>query len=312
MQDNARKITYGAMMIALFAILLTVSIYVPFIGSVTMLFIPLPIILYRLRYNRASSVLVTAAGVMLSLFVGGLLLIPFAIVCGLLGLVIGDTVKTGKTKLFTFMATGLTLLITGMILYVGAVLLFSFNIIDTLFKDLQEMQDQMASTMASFGGLPKNYDQLVQSTFTFYESTLPSIFIIGAFVLAFIIVIPNLAIVQRLGHDVPRFPPFSGLKLPVFTVIIYGVIVLISLFATMEPGSNLYMITINATLILRTLFLLQGLSLIIYYMKEMKLPKAVTVISLAVALLFSPMTTLLGILDTGVNIRSWIGKDKAK
>ena len=59
MQDNARKITYGAMMIALFAILLAVSLYIPLLGSVTMFFIPLPIILYRLRYDRTSSILVT-------------------------------------------------------------------------------------------------------------------------------------------------------------------------------------------------------------------------------------------------------------
>lgn len=36
MQDNARKITYGAMMIALFAILLAVSLYVPLLGSIIM------------------------------------------------------------------------------------------------------------------------------------------------------------------------------------------------------------------------------------------------------------------------------------
>ena len=132
MQDNARKITYGAMMIALFAILLAVSFYIPLLGNVTMFFIPLPIILYRLSYDRNSSLLVLATGIVLSLLIGGILLVPFAFVHGLLGFVIGDTIMMGKTKLYTFMASGLTLLITGMVIYVAAVLFFGFNVIDEL------------------------------------------------------------------------------------------------------------------------------------------------------------------------------------
>ena len=98
MQDNARKITYGAMMIALFAILLAVSLYTPFIGNVTMFFIPLPIILYRLKYDRTSSLLTLATGVVLSLLIGGILLMPLAFVHGILGFVIADAILNGQIK----------------------------------------------------------------------------------------------------------------------------------------------------------------------------------------------------------------------
>ena len=99
MQDNARKITYGAMMIALFAILLAVSLYTPLLGNVTMFFIPLPIILYRLKYDRTSSLLILAAGIVLSLLIGGILLVPFAFVHGILGFVIGETSHDGQIKI---------------------------------------------------------------------------------------------------------------------------------------------------------------------------------------------------------------------
>lgn len=312
MQDNARKITYGAMMIALFAILLAVSVYTPLLGNITMFFIPLPIILYRLRYDRTSSLLVAATGIMLSLLVGGILLTPLAFVHALLGFVIGETVKTGKTKLYSLMATGLTLLVTTIIIYVGTVLLFGINAIDELLKYIREVQGQVTEVMTKYGGLPDGYDELMEAQFLLYQNTIPAIFILSAFILAFIFITLNLAVVNRLGHKIQKFPPFREMKLPMMTVVIYGIVLLMSLFVKMEPGTNLYLITLNATTILRFLLLLQGISLIHHYMHETKLPKVVTGITTILALLLSPVTTMLGILDSGMNIRAWIGKDKTK
>ncbi|MBO0587546.1 YybS family protein [Sporosarcina sp. E16_8] len=312
MQDNARKITYGAMMIAFFAILLAVSLYTPLLGSVTMFFIPLPIILYRLKYDRTSSFLVYATGVVLSLLIGGILLVPFAIVHGILGFIIGETIMMGKTRLYIFMASGLTLLITGMVVYVGAVLFFGFNMIDELMTAMQDSKEQMTSFMSKIGGLPANYDEVVTSSLQVYEYTIPSIFIIGAFMLAFILLTLNLGVAKRIGFEVPKFPPFREMKLPMITVVLYGAILLIQLFADVVPGTNLYLVIVNATTVLRFLLLLQGVSLIHYYVNEMKLPKVATVVATIFALVLAPITTMLGILDTGVNLRAWLRKDKSK
>ncbi|NYF25557.1 YybS family protein [Sporosarcina sp. JAI121] len=312
MQDNARKITYGAMMIALFAVLLAVSLYTPLIGNITMFFIPLPIILYRLKYDRASSLLMAAAGIMLSMLIGGILLLPFAFIHGIIGFVVGETVRMGKTKFYIFMATGLTLLLTTIVMYVGAVLLFGFNMIDELLTIMEDSQEQVKSMMARYGSLPDNYDEVISSTFLAYQNTIPSIFMMSVFMLAFIILTLNLGVAKRLKFEVPKFPPFREMKLPVITVILYGAILLISLLMEMQPGTNLYLITGNATVILRFLFLLQGISFIHYYMNEMKSPKVVTVIATIFALLLTPVTTLIGILDTGANIRAWVKKDKSK
>ncbi|MEK4405603.1 DUF2232 domain-containing protein [Sporosarcina sp. FSL K6-6792] len=312
MQDNARKITYGAMMIALFAILLAVSLYTPFLGNVTMFFIALPIILYRLKYDRNSSLLTLAAGIVLSLLIGGILLVPIAFVHGILGFIIGETIVRGKSKLYIFMASGLTLLITGMGVYVGAVLFFGFNMIDALMTVMEDTKEQMKSFMANYGGVPDGYDEVVTSTFQMYEYTIPSIFIISIFMLAFILLTLNLGVAKRLGFEVPKFPPFREMKLPMIALILYGAILLITLFAGVKPGTNLYLITVNATTVLRFLFLLQGVSLIHYYVNEMKLPKVATVVATIFALMLAPITTMLGILDTGVNLRAWLRKDKSK
>ena len=128
----------------------------------------------------------------------------------------------------------------------------------------------------------------------------------------FIMVIPNFEVLRRLGHQVPKFPPFREMKLPVITIFIYGLLILLPYIMDLRPDSSAFLLYVNAWIILQFLLFLQGLALIHYFMHKMKLPTIVTVLSTIFALLFSPITILLGILDIGVNIRAWIGKDNSK
>lgn len=310
MQDNARKITYGAMMIAIFAVILAVTAYVPLLGAVTIFFIPLPIILYRLRYDRAASVLVTITGILLSLL-GGITLFPLAVLFGLLGLVIGDTIKLEKTKLYTFMASGLTILVLTILTYVATVALMGINVIEEMMDALQDSQERMIVFMESFGEIPKDFKEQMQASVDLMLATIPSMFIIGSFGLGLIIVVLNLIVAKRLGHKVPKFPPLRLMKLPLLTVWVYLLILLLPLFTTVEEGTTFYLMVVNATVILRLLFVVQGISFIHHYMHEMKLPKWVTVISTILAIFLAPITILIGIIDTGMNIRAWIGRDKS-
>jgi len=312
-EDNARKITYGAMMIAFFAILLAVSFYIPILGVITMFYIPLPIILYRIRNDRASSILIMLTGVVLSLLIGGIYLVPFAVVFGILGIVIGDTIKLGKSKLYTFMASGLTVLIISVIMYVGAVLFFKFNLIEELMKIMQvARQDIIAFFVTNGGEIPENFKEQLDASIAFYESAIPSVFIIGVFSFAFIFVSLNFHAAQRLGNNVVKFPPFREMKLPMITVWYYLLVLLGGFLFDLEQGSNANLLYINASILLRFLFFLQGISFIHYFMKEKNLPMWVTIIATFFALVLNPITIIIGILDSGMGIRTWIKKDKTK
>lgn len=311
MQDNARSITYGAMMIAMFAILLAVSVYVPLIGSLTLFFIPLPIILYRLRYDRGPSLLVMVTGILVSMLIGGIALLPFSLVFGPLGFIIGDTMKTGKSKLYTFMASGLTLLIIIVLTYAATVLFFGMNIIDGLLKELRASAEQSTLYMERFGELPENFGKQMENTITFYEIAIPSLVIIASFSLAFIIVILNTVVTKRLGHKTPIFPPFREMKLPVVLVWTFLLVLIVELFIPIEPGTTMYLMYVNASVILRFLFLIQGISFIHFFMHEKKSAKWLMVIVTIIAFPLSQFTVILGVLDAGMNIRTWITRDKS-
>jgi len=312
MQDQSRKITYGAMMLALFTILLAGTLYIPFLGSIIVIFIPLPIILYRLRYDRNSTIFVAVGGILLSLIVGGILTVPFAIMFVLLGFLIAESLLLGKSKLYIFMASGLFFIIIGALAYLIAALIFEINAVDSLMAMLKEAETQFKASLASMSALPESYEKIVEEAFTMYRSAIPAIFVLWVYLFAFIMVIPNFEVLRRLGYAVPAFPPFREMKLPVITIFIYGFIILLPYIMDLSPESSAYLLYVNATVILRVLLLLQGLSLIQYFIYKMKLPTVATVFATIFALLFSPITTLLGIFDIGVNIRAWIGKDNLK
>ena len=201
MQDNARKITYGAMMIALFAILLAVSLYTPLVGIVTMFFIPLPIILYRLRYDRTSSLLV-------HWYRYRVVLIDWrhftcAICLRLWASWVyywGNNYDGQNQNYISSWLLDLLCLLLGCVMYVGAVLFFGFNMIDELMTVMEDTQEQITSFMANIWWLTGNYDEIVEfNDSRMYEHTIPSIFIISVFMLAFIIVTLNFGVAKRLG-----------------------------------------------------------------------------------------------------------------
>lgn len=311
MQENARKLTFGAMMIAIFIVLCMVSVYVPLIGSVTMLFTPLPIMLYRLKYDRKASLFVTAAAMILAL-IGGLLLLPAAFTFGVLGLAVGEAIVQNRTKLYVFMAAGTSFSITMVIVYVVTVWVTGINYVEEFSTILMDTQRKILSALETLGNMPKGFETLFADMSHIMYMTLPSVFIMSMFILGYLIVLVNLPVVKRLGHDVPSFPPFRQMKLPVLIVWVYLIIILLPFFGEISSGSMTELIYLNGTFILRFLFLLQGIAFIQYMIYEMKAQKWLSLVLIILALLMTPLTIIIGILDTGVNLRAWVRNDKQK
>ena len=310
MQDQASRITYGAMMVALFAILLAMTLYVPLLGLLTLLLVPLPITIYRLRYDRVSTLMVAMCTWLITLLIGGLLSIPAAIVLSAVGFVIGDTVRTGKTKLYVYMATGVTLLISLSLLYLGTVWFMKINPIEQLMQQFSAIQQEALVILSGMGNSTREIERTVAEAFTYYQTIVPSLFILSVFVTAYMFVMPILAVATRLRFEVPKFASFLNMRLPFATVLAYLALLLISILSQPEQGTTFYLMEANAILIFRFLFFLQGLALIYYALRKMKLPLIVNVLATLFAMFLSPFTVMLGVLDIAINIRTWIDKDK--
>ena len=64
MQRNQTSyLTYGSMMIALFSILLAMSVYVPVLGLITSFIVPLPLAWYSAKFERKQAAFVMVIAV---------------------------------------------------------------------------------------------------------------------------------------------------------------------------------------------------------------------------------------------------------
>ena len=101
------------------------------------------------------------------------------------------------------------------------------------------------------------------------------------------------------------------MRLPRSILWYYLIVLSISLFVSPETGSTLYVIIMNFSIVLWILFVMQGISLLFYYIHEKQLPNMLKVVVVILSIPLYTFIMLIGILDLGFNIRSYItGKNQ--
>lgn len=304
--NETKRLVHGAMMIALFTVLIAVAFYVPFISIIAMGFAPLPIAWYSATYNRGSSISVAAVAIFITFFIGGLLILPFSLIFAAVGVAIGDALRLKKSKIYLFMSSSILLLFTCAVLYLISLRLFEFDLIQdsmTLMRESYINSMEFAEELT--GQAPISEDGL-QQMFDAMEMTLPASITITVFALTFVLIALNLPMLKRLKVEVPKFAAFKNLRLPRAVLWYYLIVLCINLFMNPEVGSMVYIITINLSMILWVLLTIQGISLIHFYLDENGLPAFLKVMATIIAIPLYSFVILLGILDLGFNVRGFI------
>lgn len=299
------------MMIALFAILLAISIYIPIISVITVFIVPIPIAWYSAKFDRRQAILVTVLSVVISYLIGGIFGLLAGLIAAPLGLIIGHSIQQEKSKLYLLMSSGIFLLIMAALQYILSILVLNMNVIENLLEGLEISYKQAGSIMSSVGQLPQDYDERVSQAMLLFKSTLPSYFIFAMFITAFIYVVINLSVLKKLKLEVPKFSKFMDFKLPKVVLWYYLIVSIFTLFVTFEVGTFGYLLFVNALLILRVLLFLQGVSLIHYYFDVQGWPKWSAVFATIFAIPLFTFTIILGVLDLGFNLRAFL-KDRYK
>ncbi|MFC7687742.1 YybS family protein [Ureibacillus sp. GCM10028918] len=302
--NQTRRLAHGAMMIALFTIFIAIAFYVPIISIVATLFAPLPMAWYSAKYDRNSSLLVALIGCITSFFIGGLLIIPFALIYSATGVVIGDALRLKRSKVFLLMSTGITALITFAIEYVIALKLFEIDIIKESMTIMRETYSKSIELSQSLNGQTPLDEQTVNRMFETMETMIPASITIAMFVTTFIIISINLPMLKRFGINVPKFRSFKNMRLPKAVLWYYLIILSINLFISPESGTALYVISLNISLILWLLLTLQGISLIHFILDAYGSPPFLKVLATLMAIPLYSFFVLIGILDLGFDIRS--------
>ena len=309
--NQTKALVQGSMMVAIFTILMTMAAYVPFISILALLFAPLPIAWYSANYNRKSSILVGIAGALLTFFTSGIIMLPFALILGLLGLVMGEAIRLKKSKVYLLISSGIAMLISFALIHLCTMFLTNINIVQTSLQFARENYELSLEMAKQFSGQMTITPEQLDMMFKTMELTVPATITITAFLIAFVVITVNIPLLRRLGLDVPKFAPFQEMRLPRAVLWYYMIVLSINLFLRPESGSMLDVIVLNISYILWLLLILQGISLIHYFIASKGMPNAVKWVATILAIPLSSFIILLGIIDLGFDVRSLVkGKTK--
>ncbi len=303
---QTRKLTNGAMMAAVFTVLLAVSVYVPLLNAITTLFLALPIAWYSAKYDWKASALFATVNLILAFLIGGLLALPLALIHVPLGVMIGLSIYYKKSKLFMFMGSGIVLLFSVMLQYVASIWLFGINVIEEMMTAIELSYKQTGALMESFGATGVDYDKFISQIMFSFETLLPALLVLAVFTTVWVLLLILLPILKRLGTDVPKFPPFRDMRLPKSVLWYYLIVLLVPLLSDLQPGTMIYMIFINASIVLQFLLFLQGVSFYHFYIQQEGWPKWVKVLVTILAFPLLSFTSIVGLVDLGFDIRGWV------
>lgn len=308
---DTRMLREGALMLAIFTVLLLLSLFIPMAMLVTQFFLILPFLLYSAKYPVKNAVILVIGSILISLMLG-VVLAPFAILFGITGTVMGYCIRTGKSKIITYMASSMAFLVNIVLIFAAASTFFKINFIDELVETARTSIDQYSNILIKLGQSPDpKLTEQMNEMISLIGTISPTLLVGSAFITVILLMVVNFPIMKRLGYDVPRFQPFRSLKFPKSILWYYLISLVLSLAVNPAVGSYWYMALINAAYILQTLLVIQGLAFIFYFCHYKKWPKAIPIILVFLTFLLPLLLSIvrmLGIIDIGFNLRQRLNK----
>ncbi|MED3570956.1 YybS family protein [Cytobacillus praedii] len=304
---NAHKLTEGALCLAVFAILILMTIYIPVLGIVTNLFLAVPFILFAAKNTRMNSFVFLIAAIILSVLVGTILALPLTLSYGASGLVIGYFIQLKKSRMSTFVTATLVFLIALLVQYAASVVFFKMNLIEEFIQMMKESLDQSVAIVEALG---QKVDGTVLDRFDAFikmiETLTPSLFVMTSIVAVLLIELVSFPIVKRFGVNLQQRTSLKELTLPKSILWYYLVIMLASFILKPEEGDYWYLALVNLSFILQLCMVVQGIAFLFYICDMKGIHKAVPIIATVFTFfppILLPIVRILGIIDLGFELR---------
>lgn len=309
---QTKFITEGAALLAIYAILLLISMYVPILGNVVTFALPLPFILLTIRHKLSNVLVIFVVALFVTVIVSQPMNLVKTIMFGLIGIVLGYTYKTRKKPVEILIAGTLAYLIGFVLIYVASIKFFNIDIMKQMQSMFSESMVQSEKIVSAIGmPISKEQKELLTQMNDILQSLFPSILVLVSVCFSWITVIISGSVLKKLKHYIIPWPKFKDLQLPKSIVWYYVIFILLATFIKVDPTSYLHMVFSNLYVIFALLLVLQGLTFISFLAYRKGFTKGVPIISFIVCMfipMLFPLVTILGIIDLGISLRSKIGE----
>lgn len=314
---EANKITEGALLTAIYIVLLLVVIFVPFIFIFGLFMLPIPFIVYAKRHSYEPAIIMFFVASGLTLLVATVVSLPITVLAGIGGIAIGTALHRGRSPYETW-ARGTVGFIVAMLI----IILIMQIVLDINVYDQTEMfiEESLAMTKAMMGTMNFNVEQMeefsvVEEQMRMFPDLLPASIAVFSILLALGSLWLSFKVISRVEHNRLSFPPFQKFSLPKGIVWIYIVSLFMLLFVS-NTDSTFYIAALNTTMLMIVLVIIQGFSFMFFYANYQKWPRAIPIIVVIVSFLIPFISMIIvqfiGIIDILLDIKGKISQADEK
>lgn len=307
---RTRLITEGAALLAVYAVLLLTFLYVPVISTVAIFILPLPFLLFMVRYPFSSTCMFFGASLLVTIIVSSPLSLVNTFMSGIIGISLGYMYKKKKGPTEILLVGTLAYLLNFVLIYVVSIQFFNIDFLkqmQDMFKQGMEQSEQIMKA----AGAPINQEQkdLLGQFSDMLRTLLPSLLVMASFISSWITVLIAGNVLKKLKYTIASWPKFKDMRLPKSIVWYYVIFILLSTFMKVESDSYAHVAFSNLYAIFSLLLVFQGFAFITFFAYAKGYTKMVPILSFIVCMIIPmlfPLVTILGIIDLGSSLRSKI------
>ncbi|MFB7638067.1 YybS family protein [Peribacillus butanolivorans] len=310
--NSGRRIAEGGALLALYCILLFITVHIPIVGTFTLFFLPVPFILVTNKQKISWALGYLFVASLLSILIATILSVPMTLLMGATGITIGYFLKKDKPMAPMFISTVLVFLGGTLLIYAASVLVFDVNYIEKSMVMFEESIDSSVGIMESFNqASTEQIKSRLYETIDLLNTLMPSLFVVTSVIMVLLIFFAAHPILKRFSDKTLKWPHFRDLRLPKSLLWYYLITMLLALFVNTDKNSFVYMAITNLFFILQFFILIQGYSLVFYISHVKSWTKAIPILIVVASFLhpiFITIIRFLGIIDLGFPFRETIKK----
>lgn len=309
-KHDTRSIVEGALLSAITIILSLTALYIPVLGVFASLIWPVPIIILGIRHGLKTSIMATVvSGIIVSMVKGPVQAFSVVLSFGLIGIVMGWAINKDYAP-FKALAFGATAsLVSKVLLIIISLFVMGVNPMTEEIRAMRESIPLIENMYKGFGLSPDKIKLVVNSLTSMIDImaiAIPAILVMASLMDAFLCYKVTKLILSRMGHKLKDFTPFWMWRFPAYTVFLYLVGILIAMLDQYYSVGILKTIGLNLRIVFSFMFLIQGFSMMTYFMGKYNVSKILRVVIVFLVFfnpLFLQLTTWAGMFDILFNFR---------
>jgi uncharacterized protein YybS (DUF2232 family) len=288
-----------------------ISVFIPIVGFVGALFLPLPVLFYRLKLGRnAGAIVPVISGLMMVVVLGDVSLdILFFAGLFLIGFILGEVFELNLSIEKTMIYACGSVLLSGLV----GLLIFSMLSGEGLYTIVSTyVSNNLELTMVLYQNMGMSYEniQLISNSLDKIQDALvkiiPALVSVSTLFVAWTSILLARPVLTRRSLFYPDFGRLNQWQAPEY--LVWGVIGCgLALFI---PSASIKIIGLNGLLILLSVYFFQGIAIVSYYFDRRKLPRMIRIFLytlIAVQQLVLLVVIGLGFFDLWFNFRK-LGK----